>query len=288
MGDLGLLGTVPGPDRPVQFMPPDHPPTTKRWARVTYGAGLEGRGSLGSGLAGSFLTTAHATSPRHAVYGALCWMLSTYPARRVRSARHSFRLGGREIPYLSKTIATERRAEVPVGLDFLRSALPTHLVLEVGNVLGPYGAPRREVIDLYERGPGIVNEDIVKFAPGHRYDRIVSISTLEHVGFDEPVQESGKFRAALDHLLHDLLTPGGWFLATVPLGYNPEVDRFVLGSAPPGVTITCLRRTSAFNEWSEMAPSAVTPADVVRPFPGASVIAVVRLGLGSSPPGEVE
>ena len=42
-----------------------------------------------------------------------------------------------------------------------------------------------EIVDKYEKGDGIVNEDIVNFRPGKKYDLIVSISTLEHISWNE-------------------------------------------------------------------------------------------------------
>jgi hypothetical protein len=38
------------------------------------------------------------------------------------------------------------------------------------------------VLDKYEQAPGVINEDVVSFSPPQKYDLIVSVSTLEHVG----------------------------------------------------------------------------------------------------------
>jgi hypothetical protein len=258
------------------------PRSARRWARVVYGTTGTHSTSVGSGLAQSFVATARATTVPRAVFGAVCWALSTSPVRRIRERRATFQFQGRPIRYLPHTFATERRAEIPLGLDFLGSLGPGVRILEVGNVLAPFGAPERTVVDLYERAPNVINEDIVAFSRGLRYDRILSISTLEHVGFDEPEPRPGKFQAALDHLLTELLDPAGAFLATVPLGYNPEVDRFVRNTSNHSVRVACLRRTSAFNEWVEVPIDEITAADVDRPFPGASAIAILSAGGGST------
>jgi len=275
---LGVVGTRPFDGVRTADVPDVPAPTTRRWAGAVYGRETRSDDAFGTGLAATFASTARMTTPARAVFGAMCWVLATSPMRRVRGPDLGFRFRGGEIRYLSQTIATERRAEVPLGLDFLRTSGPAPRILEVGNVLGRYGAPPREVVDRYERAPNVVNEDIVTFSPRHRYDLIVTISTLEHVGFDEPEPDPGKFRVALDRLLHELLATDGRFLATLPMGYNPSVDQFVRSDPPSGVAISCLRRTSMFNEWAELAPSAVTEADLDRPFPGASVIAVASAG----------
>ena len=39
----------------------------------------------------------------------------------------------------------------------------------------------------------VINEDITYFQPNHKYDLIVSISTFEHIGFDEDPRDTVKF-----------------------------------------------------------------------------------------------
>jgi len=51
-------------------------------------------------------------------------------------------------------------------------------------VLSHYFAVKHDIVDKYEIAPSVVNEDLVNFKPGKKYDLIVSISTLEHVGWD--------------------------------------------------------------------------------------------------------
>ena len=64
-------------------------------------------------------------------------------------------------------------------------AQPWKTHLGSGNVLLHYFPADHEIVDKYEKGDGIVNEDIVNFRPGKKYDLIVSISTLEHISWNE-------------------------------------------------------------------------------------------------------
>lgn len=185
------------------------------------------------------------------------------------------------VPYASHGFATERQVEIPLGLAFLRSAPHRARVLEVGNVLSEYGAPAHTVVDRYEVGPGVVNEDILTFSAGEPFDRIVSISTLEHVGFDEVPMSTGKFRAAVNHLMYDLLRPGGEFLATLPIGYSPEVDAWLDRAARKAFDVRVLRRRNVFNDWEEAPKGRAAAGAPARRFPGASMLAVVTAGVRS-------
>jgi hypothetical protein len=167
---------------------------------------------------------------------------------RMELAHDHVRVGGRDLHYYTpldalrpghygaafhRRMATllwrclaERCVELPRAKAFLDERPWTDL-LEVGHVLD-YWYPLRPhvVVDRYERGRGVVNEDIVDFRPGRRFDTIVSISTLEHVGFDEPAPDPGKFLRAV-RALETLRASDGRFFLTVPIGYNPSVDRAI-------------------------------------------------------------
>lgn len=134
-------------------------------------------------------------------------------------------------PY-NATITNERAIEIPIVLDFMRTLENGHRVLEVGNVLGHYlddmgGSPSRRIVDKYEVAPGVQNLDV--FAIDGMYDFIVSVSTIEHVRFEERPQNPWGAIAAIAYL-RGLLAPGGHMVITAGLGQNPELDRFVLQS----------------------------------------------------------
>jgi len=58
-------------------------------------------------------------------------------------------------------------------------------ILEIGNVLSRHIKLEHDILDKYETAKGVINEDIVDFKSEKKYDLIISISTLEHVGWDE-------------------------------------------------------------------------------------------------------
>jgi cyclopropane fatty-acyl-phospholipid synthase-like methyltransferase len=97
-------------------------------------------------------------------------------------------------------------------------------VLDIGNVLSHYYSIEHEVVDKYEQADGVINEDVINFSSVKGYDLIVSISTLEHVGWDETPRDPVKLIIAIDHL-KSLLKPGGRMIVTLPLGYNKDMDR---------------------------------------------------------------
>ena len=198
-------------------------------------------------------------------------------ARLRRELRHGFAFRGQRhrfhVAQYNATWLNERQVELPLALRAVRDARGRR-VLEVGNVLAHYGRIRHAVVDKYERHAAARNEDFLEHAGGP-YDLVVSVSTFEHIGWDEPDRDAAKFRVALGHARR-LLAPGGRLLVTVPLGYNPAVDAFVL-APPPGYEVGFLRRTGPGpGEWEEAA--GVDPAD--HPYgvgcANASAIAVIE------------
>ncbi len=142
------------------------------------------------------------------------------------------------------TWANERCVELALARRFL-AGVPAEHVLEVGKVTPHYFGGGHMVVDKYE--PGALQVDIVDFAPGRRFDLILSISTFEHIAFDEaggpeePEAVAAKVRAALDRCL-GLLAPGGTFVITVPMGYNPALDAMVAADGLGCVRATWFKR----------------------------------------------
>lgn len=93
----------------------------------------------------------------------------------------------------------------------------------MGNVLSNYFSVNHDIVDKYEKSYGVINHDIVDFNPDKKYDLIVSILTLEHVGWDEIPKEPTKILSAIKNMIA-LLEPEGKIVVTLPLGYNPEMD----------------------------------------------------------------
>ena len=198
-----------------------------------------------------------------------------------------FVLDGREYDYLwhplEATWRSERAVEIPIGLAALARTDPRS-TLEVGNVLRKYAGAHaaHEVIDRYEQAPGVTNADALTFAGGP-YDLIVSISTLEHVGYDELPRDAAKAIAAVENLRR-LLSPRGEMLATIPVGYNRDLDD-ALRDGSLDASASYLARLGELR-WKQINaadttdvhgwPWPGTEAVYGWPWPGANVLAVAR------------
>jgi hypothetical protein len=186
---------------------------------------------------------------------------------------------GRTISYLGIRTNTERMVELPVALALFsdRPGQPGRN-LEIGNVLSSWTNVQWDVLDKYEQGPGIMNQDVVDFCPISKYNFILSISTLEHVGFDESTLEPGKFERAVRNLYLNCLAAGGRMILTLPLGYNPEVDSVLQNGHLQLGTVRYLMRTSALNLWRMVVEGKENPWENYprygEPYQSATAIAV--------------
>jgi hypothetical protein len=139
--------------------------------------------------------------------------------------------------------------EVPIALNELANHSGQE-ILEVGNVLHHYIQVDHDVLDKYEKAVGVINQDVVDFHPDRSYGLIISISTMEHVGWDEEPKEPCKVLCALSNL-RGLLEPSGVMMITVPVGWNTELDHFIDSGELGQAEIYALKRVSTKNEWRE-------------------------------------
>lgn len=139
-------------------------------------------------------------------------------------------------PY-NTTIRNERAVEIAVAITWLAERRGRGL--EVGNVLSHYLTAAHEIVDLHERAPGVRNIDV--FDVDGTYDWVVSVSTMEHVHWDDE-RDPDAAAAAVGHL-RGLLAPGGRMLVTVPLGWHPHLDQAIrtgaLDAARDCVMVRC-------------------------------------------------
>jgi len=194
--------------------------------------------------------------------------------RRLRPG--SFTFGGAEYRYFvhpyNETWRNERAVELPIVLravDDHRGAR----VLEIGNVLAHYGRRGHDVVDKYEAAPGVRSVDVVELEAARPYDLVVTISTLEHVGFDEDVRDPDKPRRAVDRMA-SVLAPGGTLLVTVPLGYNASLDGDLRAGRIAFDQLRYLKRVSADNRWLEVPGSEVEEVEYGSPYKWANGLAV--------------
>lgn len=171
----------------------------------------------------------------------------------------------------------ERMVEIPIGRVLLENSKPGP-ELEVGNVLSHYGPVKHEIVDKFERGAGVINTDILEFKPGRAYRLILSISTFEHIGFDDeaPASSGEKIAACVAHCRR-LLTPDGAFVATFPTGYNPDLDALLNSGSLGCRRIDCLARIAA-RRWEPCTLEEAMKRPYRSRFPYGNALVVAEFG----------
>ena len=212
----------------------------------------------------------------------------------INKPEKSFLFNGEEFEYFyndyNQTWCSERTVEVPIIWRIVQN-YPSTATLEVGNVLSHYFPTKHTIVDKYELAPGVLNEDITDFNPSRKFDLIVSISTLEHIGWSTRHEERDppKFFRAVDRLI-SLLTPMGKLWFTVPFGYNSYLDEAVRGNNLKTDRKYFLKRVSMDNRWKQCDYNEVTDARYggfkiryvdAAPFPRANAIMVVMISADS-------
>ena len=179
------------------------------------------------------------------------------------------------------TWAGERMVEIPIGKDLVEKAQGR--VLEVGNVLSHYFPTGYEIVDKFERGPGVLNTDILHFTPDHRYALILSISTFEHIGFDDdtPTSSGDKILEAIAHC-RSLLAPEGRLVLTFPTGYNPDLDQLLESGRIGAGRLDCLLRVGR-REWVECNISTALKHPYRSRYPYGNALVVAEFNSLSVP-----
>jgi len=199
----------------------------------------------------------------------------------------TFALNGRRYRYCYRlynyTWRTERCVEIPIIMDRVRK-YDSNDILEFGNVLSYYFPVSHDILDKNDPSSGAIQRDVLDFRTDKRYRLIVSISSLEHVGFTEDPRDAdtagikpdaAKLLAAID-VLKKHLAPGGRLVATVPLGYNGALDKLW----PDQIKVdamSCLKRVSADNRWVQAPFEEVIPLKYGEPFAFANGIIVFMI-----------
>ena len=175
------------------------------------------------------------------------------------------------------TWANERSVEIPIIRDFL-SHYESEDILEIGNVLSHYGDVNHAILDKFERGEGIINEDILDFISADKFELIVSISTFEHIGFDDEVDgDSGvKILHAID-ASRKLLTENGRLVLTLPLGYNPSLDQLISVNQLDSNRSFFICRTGRL-QWETTNVDKALACRYGSPFPYANAIMIAEFG----------
>jgi hypothetical protein len=212
-----------------------------------------------------------------------------FTARNGVLAQQSFAIGTSNYPYFihayNHTWLNERAVEVPYILDLLRSA-PTDSTLEIGNVLSHYFEFDHAVVDKWEKCyyRPIINSDLNEFIPEKPFDLIISISTIEHVGWDERPRKPEQVLKALDKI-QSLLSPKGKAVLTIPVGYNQYLDTHVEEWLSDTIKADCLKRLSRENQWAEVELGEALACQYGSPYQGANAVIFLTITPKNGQPG---
>lgn len=150
------------------------------------------------------------------------------------------------------TWRNERTIEIPIIWDIVKKYHGKE-ILEVGNVLSHYFNVDYDILDKHEKAKGVINKDVANFQSPKKYDLIVSISTLEHVGWDmgENLKNPMKILQAIKNL-KKCLAPKGKIIITLPLGYNFSLDELLEQGKIQFTKQYYLKRISRNNNWIQV------------------------------------
>ena len=154
----------------------------------------------------------------------------------------------------NRTVAGERVVEIPLALDILDKYKDKD-ILEVGNVMSHYIRTNYPILDLHEKGRTVVNKDVISFNLKKKFDLILSVSTMEHVGFSKRYWEPKKpkkFSKGIVNLKKHLKKNGELFV-TFPLFYNDYISDLILKKKDPFTKRYFFKRTSHLNEWKQIS-----------------------------------
>jgi hypothetical protein len=189
---------------------------------------------------------------------------------KIFNSLRTFTFNGKKFKYFSHRYngawRIERTVEVPIIRDIMKKYHGKN-ILEVGNVLSHYFSVNHDVLDKYEKACRVINRDVVNFRPSKKYDLIVSISTLEHVGWDEKPRQPMKILRAVENL-KKLLVAGGKIVITLPLSYNTNVNKIKFTEK------YYLKRISRDNKWFESDWEGVKCVKYNEPFPCANAVII--------------
>ena len=204
-----------------------------------------------------------------------------YYYNRVLRSRTTFLFQGNKYRYLfhryNVTWQNERAVEVPIVKHILQKT--SGEVLEIGNVISHYITVKHDIVDKYERAKGVTIQDVTEIQTSKRYDLVISISTLEHVGWDEKPDHSKleddpeKILKAISKLCA-LLKQKGKIVVTIPLGYNPYLDRLLKSGRLRFDKQFFMKRTSKGGRWVEATWEAVKDIGFNMQVPTANAILI--------------
>ncbi len=185
-----------------------------------------------------------------------------------------FKFDGKEYSYSQRwynmTWRCERAIEIPIFISIIKKYHGAD-ILEVGNVMSHYMPTYHDIIDKYEVSKSVINQDIMEFQTNSKYQAIITLSTLEHIGVDE---EQHRPEKAIDALLklQNLLSPDGELYFSAPFGYNFALDKYFFENPHIFKRVFLMKRISRWNKWTEEKYPPEKGIRYGHPYPFANVV----------------
>lgn len=168
------------------------------------------------------------------------------------------------------TWGCERAIEIAIARQFLRSNKQTR-ILEVGCVLPHYQSANWDVLDKFEQGNNIINQDILDYKAVKKYNTIVCISTIEHIGIDDSKKDTSLSIKTIESL-KKLLSKKGKLFITFPFGYHKVLDKYVLSHKNVFTHSAAMVRISPWNTWKQVPLSQLKNKKYGWPYNNANGI----------------
>jgi len=202
-------------------------------------------------------------------------LLIEYSNYKILKSSRKFEFNGKKISYFyypyNATWRNERSIEIPIAFNFIKN-YDSKNILELGNVLSHYVSVEHDILDKYEKAHGVTNEDVVDFKTSKKYDLIISISTIEHIGWDEEIKDPLKVLKALENLKKHL-NKGGKIIATFSIGYNLNIDKLLKQNKLFDETFY-MKRISKDNQWKQTVNEDLDKIKFGSPFPFGNVVVI--------------
>lgn len=204
--------------------------------------------------------------------------LSFYNYKLLKSS-NTFQLNKRIYKYFFNrynfTWRNERAIEIPIILGYL--GRDKGEVLEIGNVLSHYIPVNHDIVDKYEKDINVINKDAETFKSKKKYKLIISISTIEHIGWDgKEKKDKLKIERVIKNL-KSLLARNGTIIFTSPVGYNPFLDNIIKKNKIKYSAVYYCKRISRDNKWIQTTADEVKDTKYNSPFPHANAIYLILI-----------
>ena len=171
------------------------------------------------------------------------------------------------------TYENERIIVIPIIL-YLIKKYGINTYTELGNVLSYYKLQSKSIIDKYDNSKDIIKEDITYYKPISKFKNIISISTLEHIGWDESERNYCKITPTFINIFNNVLDKNGYFIFSFPIGYNPYLDSYLNNNLEKFIEIYSFIRINKSNEWRNVKYDKTRNSKFGTPFKNANELII--------------